>query len=241
MISKKEFNSQSSVKNTILEINKKIEIAAASSGRKLSDISLMAVTKTVGPEMINNAFDSGIVLFGENKVQEYLSKIDSYKFSKENVHFIGNLQTNKVKYIIDKVSMIESVSSQKLLVEINKCAKKNNLVMDVLLEVNIGCEETKGGFLPENISDMAEFADSLENISLRGLMTIPPKNNLDYFFGKMQQLFVDISQKKLDNSNIGVLSMGMSGDFETAIKYGSNIIRLGTAIFGARNYNIKED
>lgn len=218
----------------VADINKRISEALAAAGRTPEDISLMAVTKRVAPELINEAFDCGVRLFGENRVQEYLSKLSEYKHTTEQTHFIGQLQSNKVKYIIDKVAMIESVSSQKLMKEISKSALKLGRTMDILLEVNIGREETKAGFFPEDINEAAEIAAETEGIRLCGLMAIPPKGNPDYYFAKMQQIFVDISQRKSDNSNISVLSMGMSGDFETAIKYGSNIIRLGTAIFGAR-------
>lgn len=234
MTNKKPQNEITSVENNIRRIKENISQAAELAGRDLSDISLMAVTKTVSPELVNVALDNGISLFGENRVQEYLSKIDAYSFNSDKVHFIGHLQSNKVKYIIDKVSMIESVSSIKLLQEIDKSAKKHSLNMDILLEVNIGNEESKSGFLPEQLDEAVKIADSMQNVTLKGLMTIPPKNNVDYYFAKMQQLFVDFSDKKLDNNSMGVLSMGMSGDYATAVKYGSNILRLGTAIFGKR-------
>lgn len=236
MTNKKLNGQQHSVAENIAAVNDKIAEAAALAGRDAKDIAFMAVTKTVSPEIINQAFDCGIRLFGENRVQEYLSKIDEYKYGTENTHFIGHLQSNKVKYIIDKVSMIESVSSLKLLNEISRCAVKSGLTMPVLLEVNIGNEPTKSGFLPEELNSAVKTADSLGGVFLRGVMAIPPKNNSDYYFAKMQQIFVDISQITLDNSNIDTLSMGMSGDYQAAIKYGSNIVRLGTAVFGAREY-----
>ncbi len=224
------------VAENIAAARDKIKNAAVLAGRSVQDIAFMAVTKTVAPEIVNRAFDCGIRLFGENRVQEYLSKIDSYKYNPENTHFIGHLQSNKVKYIIDKVSMIESVSSIKLLKEISRCAVKTGITMPILLEVNIGNEQTKSGLLPEELNEAAAVADELDGILLRGLMAIPPKNNSDYYFAKMQQIFVDISQITLDNSNIDTLSMGMSGDYQAAIKYGSNIVRLGSAVFGERKY-----
>ncbi len=236
MTNKKHSSQYDFISDNIAAARENIAAAAEISGRDLSDITFMAVTKTVSPEIVNMAFDCGIRLFGENRVQEYLSKIDEYKYGIENTHFIGHLQTNKVKYIIDKVAMIESVSSVKLLNEISRCAVKAGVTMPVLLEVNIGKEESKSGLFPEEVKEAAKAADGLDGVSLRGVMAIPPKSNTDYYFEKMQQVFVDISQIKLDNSIIDTLSMGMSGDYQSAIKYGSNIVRLGSAVFGERKY-----
>lgn len=222
------------------EICEKIENAAIKSGRKAEDIILLAATKTVDVDTINFAISNGITHIGENKVQEFLSKneeiIDCHR------HFIGHLQTNKVKDIIDKVEMIHSVHSIKLAKEISKQAQRYGKTMDILLEINIGNEESKWGFSPDDVIDNAKEISSLPNIRLRGIMAIPPicENGAENrkFFKKMNEIFIDIRAKKLDNSNIDTLSMGMSDDFDIAIEEGANIVRIGTALFGSRNYNI---
>lgn len=224
------------------------EISEISNGR---EVKLLAVTKTVPVEVINYAIDElGITAIGENRVQELLEKYDKLHHpsgEKLEIHLIGSLQTNKVKYIIDKVDMIESLDSLKLAAEIDKQAKRHSLTMDVLIEVNIGREEQKGGVMPEEldafIDDLAQFS----SIRIRGLMTIAPKcdEKSEYlkFFKETYQYFIDISQKKLHNISkdyFNVLSMGMSGSFREAIIAGSNEIRLGSTIFGARNYQTIE-
>lgn len=206
--------------------------------RDPNDVTIMAVTKTVEPSVVNLAIEEGICLLGENRVQEYLSKRDSYLLDRVSVHFIGHLQTNKVKQIIDKVDMIESVSSLKLAKEIQKQAKMINKTMDVLLEVNIGKEESKTGFYKESLLESLYELSEFPNLKVKGLMCIPPKENAEKFFYEMTQLFVDIREKKLDNINMGFLSMGMSEDYPLAIKYQSNIVRLGSALFGPRSYTV---
>lgn len=205
-------------------------------GRSPEDVTLMAVTKTVDPAIVNLAVEEGITLLGENRVQEYLSKRDSYLLDQASVHFIGHLQTNKVKQIIDKVDMIQSVSSVKLAQEIHKEASKINKTMDVLLEVNIGKEESKSGFEKETLAEALDILSGLSGIRIRGLMCIPPRENAEKFFYEMNQLFVDIRGKKLDNISMDFLSMGMSEDYPLAIRYGSNLVRLGSALFGPRSY-----
>ncbi len=195
----------------------------------------MAVTKTVQPEAVNHAITLGIDLLGENKVQEYLSKKDLYYKSAE-MNFIGRLQTNKVKYIINDMSLIHSVDSIKLAQEINRLALKNSKVQDVLVEVNIAGEESKAGVKPELLKDFLLEVSTLENIRVKGLMTLPPANSGDKFLAKMQELYIDISEEKLDNISMTILSMGTSGDYTQAIKYGSTLVRIGTALFGARTY-----
>ena len=196
----------------------------------------MAVTKTVEPDKINFAVECGITLLGENRVQEYLSKKDSYD-KRAEVQFIGHLQTNKVKYIINDVTMIQSVDSLKLANEINRLAAKNGRVMDVLLEVNIGGEESKSGVAKDALFELAGETASMENIRLRGLMAIPPAGCGEEVFAQMRELFEALKAEKLPGADISVLSMGMSGDFETAIKHGSTLIRIGTGLFGARDYS----
>jgi len=204
--------------------------------RKSQDkVRLMAVTKTVAPEAVNYAVSMGVDLLGENRVQEYQSKKDFYDKSAE-VHIIGHLQTNKVKYIINSVSMIQSVDSIRLGREIDRLARENNRIMDVLCEVNIGREESKSGVMPDEAFEFAESLGELKNIRLRGLMAIPPAENSEKFLSELQQLYIDISEKKSDNISMDILSAGMTGDYVNAIKYGSTLVRIGSGLFGARVY-----
>lgn len=220
-------------------VESRISEALKKCGKKREDITLLAAIKTVDADTVNFAIENGISFIGENKVQELLSKDDLINPSAHR-HFIGHLQTNKVKYIIDKVEMIESVHSIKLAKEISSQAVKLGKTMDILLEVNIGEEESKWGFKTFEVQAAIEEISKLENISIRGLMAIPPiceksEENRSYF-QKMHKLFIDISSKNIDNSNIDTLSMGMSDDFDVAIEEGATLIRLGTALFGKRIY-----
>ena len=227
------------IKENLALIREKIKTAAEKSGRSEDDITLVAVTKTYPPEMINEAIKCGVTDIGENKVQEIMQKYDYV--NPVRWHLIGHLQSNKVKYIIDKVYMIHSVDSIHLMDEIDRQAKKHDLVMKILIQINISGEETKFGIRPEQIGEMLEHAKGLENIKVCGLMTILPKidstvsNRLH--FVNINQIYIDISAEKYDNITMQYLSMGMSGDFETAIEEGSNMVRIGRAIFGERNYN----
>lgn len=221
-------------------IRDKVAAAAEKSGRKAEDVRIMAVTKTVAPELVNVAINNGINLLGENRVQEYLDKRDSYVPNTET-HFIGHLQTNKVKYIIDKVSMIQSVDSVKLAKEISKNALKNGITMDVLVEINIGDEVSKSGIEAAGAEDLVREIAELEAIRVKGIMSIPPicekkEQSLNYF-SRLKQIFVDIGDKNIDNVYMEYLSMGMSQDFEAAIEMGANIVRIGSALFGQRQYN----
>lgn len=219
----------------------KLEIAAEKSGRDKKEITLLAATKTVDPDTINYAIEKGITHIGENRVQELLSKHSLLKPA--HSHFIGHLQTNKVKDIIDKVEMIESVDSLKLANEISKQALKRGITMDVLLEVNIGGEESKSGFTPEEVEKAVEEVAKLPAIRVKGLMAIPPASDLPEesrkYFRKMYKLFIDIQGKTIDNSNMSVLSMGMSNDFDIAAQEGATLVRVGTSLFGRRIYNNK--
>ncbi|MBQ7096195.1 MAG: YggS family pyridoxal phosphate-dependent enzyme [Clostridia bacterium] len=204
-----------------------------------SDTQLIAVTKTRTSEEINAAIACGVRHIGENRVQELLEKYDHIQRENVSIHLIGRLQTNKVKYIIDKVDLIHSVDSYRLAAEISKRASAINKVQDILVEINIGGEESKGGILPDELCDFLKNISSLPSLRIRGLMAIPPiqiepHQNYEYFL-KMRQLLVDISNKKLDNINMDILSMGMSDDYEDAIKAGSSFIRVGRGIFGQRN------
>ena len=198
-------------------------------------INIMAVTKTVAPEKINFAIEQGITLLGENRVQEYLSKKDSY-IKTAQVHMIGRLQTNKVKYIINEVAMIQSVDSIKLAKEINRLAEKNGRTMDVLLEINIGDEASKSGVAAEGLDELIYETAQLENVRIKGLMAIPPVGCGEDMFDRMHSIFLRVKEKSVPNVSMDILSMGMSGDYELAIKHGSNLVRIGTALFGARNY-----
>lgn len=204
-------------------------------GRSDHHIEIMAVTKTVAPEVVNHAVVScGIKTLGENRVQEYLSKKEFYRPA--SIHFIGQLQTNKVKYIIDSIDMIQSLDSIKLAYEIDRHAEKIKKIQQVLVEVNIAGEEAKGGVSPEELPDLLYQLSELKNIKVQGLMTVPPILDSEKFLYKMQKIYIDISDKKIDNINMSFLSMGMSGDYELAVRYGSNILRIGSALFGARVY-----
>ena len=224
-------NRFSYIDDNLAEIREKINNAKSKSGRT-DEVHLMAVTKTVSFDAVNYAISKGVSLLGENRVQEFLSKADSYTAG-TRVHFIGHLQTNKVKYIADKVDMIQSVDSMKLAEEINKACAKINKVMPVLVEVNCG-EESKSGISFNEVENLLKEMSKLPNISVEGLMTIPPGEQSEYFFAKMQEKYIDIKAKKLDNIDMTFLSMGMSGDYEKAIEYGANIVRIGTKLFGAR-------
>lgn len=222
------------------EITDNIARAAQKSGRRYEDIALLAATKTVDIDVINHAIESGIKFIGENRVQEFLSKFEGY--SPVHKHFIGHLQTNKVKDIVDKVELIHSVDSYRLAQEISRQAVKRGITVDILLEINIGDEPSKSGFTYKESTVAVEKISLLDGVKIKGLMAIPPicensEQNRSYF-AKMKKLFVDIGDKKIDNSSMDILSMGMSDDYETAIEEGANMVRLGTVLFGRRNYNI---
>ena len=221
------------------EIREKINLSAEKSGRTAEDVILLAATKTVSADKINYAIEKGISYIGENRVQELLSKDDDINKSAHR-HFIGHLQTNKVKYIVPRVEMIESVDSLRLATAIGKEAVKCGKTMDILLEINIGGEESKSGFSANEIENALEEITKIEGICVKGIMSIPPvcvnREKQREYFTQLHKIFVDISRKKLDNSNIIYLSMGMSQDYDLAIECGANIVRIGTSLFGARNY-----
>ena len=222
-------------------VNDKFEKALLKVKKSREDVILLAATKTVDIDTINYAINSGIAYIGENKVQELLTKQDG--IIDVHHHFIGHLQTNKVKDIINRVELIHSVDSIKLAKEISKQAEKHNKVMDILLEINIGDEESKWGFTPENILSVIEELKEFKNIKICGLMAIPPicdepENNRKYF-KEMFKLFELIKSKNIDNCFMNYLSMGMSDDFDIAIEEGANLVRVGTALFGKRYYNIQ--
>ncbi len=221
-------------------INEKISQAAVKSGRQPSDVQLMAVTKTVDPIFINYALDYGVNMIGENRVQEMLRKKPDLHLQGVEKHLIGHLQTNKAGQIVGEVDMIQSVDSLKIAKEIAKQSIKKGIVTDVLLEINIGEEESKTGFSTSEFIENVYAISEIEGIKVKGLMTIPPicENNtiLCKYFEKIHNIYVDIKEKKLDNIDMNILSMGMSGDYEQAILNGSNLVRIGSSIFGPRIY-----
>lgn len=227
------------IEQNIAAVRKRIKSAAERSGRSENDVTLVAVTKTKPAEAVNEALSCGITIFGENRVQELLSKLPGIHLRDKQAHIIGHLQTNKVRQIIDKVTMIQSVDSIRLAAEIDRQAKLHDLVMDILIEVNIGGEQSKSGIDPAELDGFIQSLDTFEHIRVRGLMAIPPFfeniENSRAYFRKMHNLFIDMKAKNKDNIHMDILSMGMSADFEIAIEEGSNMVRVGTAIFGKRN------
>lgn len=230
----------SDIEYNLKKINDKIANAAIKSGRNRDNIQFMAVTKTVDALFINKAIDCGVNLIGENKVQELLLKKPELKLESVESHLIGHLQTNKVSKIVGEVSCIQSVDSIKLANEISKCSINKGVKTDVLIEVNIAGENSKTGLPKEELEDLLFHICELDGIFVKGLMTIPPiceKNDeLNKYFENMYNMFVDIRAKKIHNISMDILSLGMSGDYEQAILGGSNLVRIGSAIFGPRIY-----
>ncbi len=229
-----------SISENIAAIRQQIDLAARRSGRTGTDITLVGASKMNGAAACREAIAAGIDVLGENRVQEMTQKLAENAYDGAPLHFIGHLQRNKVKQVVGKVALIQSVGSVALLDEIEKTAEKLDIVQDILLEVNIGGEEAKSGFAPQELEETARYAVSLAHVRVLGLMTIPPVEKQPHgnmpFFTRMRELFVDINKKIYDNK-LKYLSMGMSGDFADAIEAGGNMVRVGTAIFGARNYS----
>ena len=229
-----------SITENVARIRAEMTAAAIAAGRNPKEILLCAATKMNDADAVREAIRAGVDCCGENKVQELTQKLAENAYEGAPVHFIGHLQTNKVKFVVGKVALIQSVDSERLLAAIDKEAKKQGIVQDILLEVNVGREESKSGFAPEDVLPLLDKIAQYPNICVKGLMAIPPirqKNgdNLKYF-QKMCNISVDISAKKYDNVRVECMSMGMSDDFCDAISCGSTMIRVGTAIFGARDY-----
>ena len=232
------------LKQNLEDVERRISLACERANRPREDVTLVAVSKTKPLEMVEEVLDLGILEFGENKVQEMVDKYERIK-SPVHWHLIGHLQTNKVKYIVDKTVLIHSVDSLKLANQIQKEAEKKNCTVPILIEVNIANEETKFGVSKEETLPLIEEISKLPNVHVCGLMTSAPfvedpEENRCYF-RELHQLFVDISHKNIDNIDMKILSMGMTNDFEVAIEEGSTMVRIGTAIFGARKYKIKGD
>ena len=229
-----------SIAENIARVRANIAAAAKEAGRDVSEITLVGASKMNDADACRAAIAAGIDVLGENREQEMTKKLAEHAYDGAPLHFIGHLQRNKVKNVVGKVAMIESVGSLELLAAIDKQAEKLGIVQDILLEVNIGGEEAKSGFAPAEAPEAARYAKSLSHVQMLGLMTIPPVEsapgeNLP-FFAQMQALYVDINQNIYDNK-FKYLSMGMSGDFAEAIESGSNMVRVGSAIFGARDYS----
>ena len=228
-----------SIRENIERIRREIDQAARETGRTGADITLVGASKMNDAATCQEAIAAGIDVLGENRVQEMTAKLAQNAYDGAPLHFIGHLQRNKVKQVVGKAALIQSVGSEELLREIDRQAEKLGLVQDILLEVNIGGEAAKSGFAPAALADAAALARTLPHVRVRGLMTIPPadasrEENMVYF-QKVHALYVDINTKMYDNE-WEYISMGMSGDFADAIRCGSNMVRMGTAIFGARNY-----
>lgn len=229
------------IKSNLKRIREGIAKAEAAAGRAEGEVRLMAVTKTVDPVFINYSIDEcGVDLIGENKVQEFLLKRDSLHLDGVEKHLIGHLQTNKVGKIINEVDMIQSADSLHLVREISKRAEQNGKTARILLEVNIGGEDSKTGFSKDTLVESLPQISELPFIEVNGIMTIPPicesEKELSGFFFSTAALYDDIKEKCLNGFNMKILSMGMSGDYELAVKYGSNMVRIGSAIYGARIY-----
>lgn len=221
------------ISENIKRIRYNVEETKAKYRKSDDTVRIMAVTKTVPYERVNAAVNEGITLLGENRVQEYLEKKNFYD-SKAEVNFIGHLQSNKIKYIIDSVTMIHSVDSLKLASEIDRYSAKYEKRMDVLIEVNIGAEESKSGVIPDRLDELLGEVSELKNIRVKGLMSIPPIGRSEESFEKLQCLFNDLRSSCYKNADMDILSMGMSSDYVSAVRYGSNIVRIGSGIFGSR-------
>lgn len=234
---------EQSIRENIADIREKMRAAAEAAGRDPGDIQLCAATKMNDADKVKAAIRAGVDLCGENRVQELQQKMPEGAYEGAPIHFIGHLQTNKIKYIVGHVDVIQSVDRLPLLEAVNAQAEKIGVCQKILLEVNIGNEESKSGFTVDEIWQIVSKMGEFPGVEVVGLMAIPPisveKGDNIIFFRQMHQLFIDIQQKKYDNVTMVCLSMGMSDDFEDAIACGSTMIRVGTAIFGARDYTKK--
>ena len=229
------------LKDQLQEVEKRIQAACDRAGKKREEVTLIAVSKTKPVETLQEAYDLGVRIFGENKVQELTAK---YEALPKDIHWhmIGHLQTNKVKYIIDKAELIHSVDSLKLAETIEKEAAKHDLIADILVEVNVAEEESKFGMKMEEVIPFVEKVSAFPHVRVRGLMTIAPfvedpEENRS-IFADLHKLYIDIKKKNHDNDTVSVLSMGMTNDYEVAIEEGATMVRVGTGIFGARNYAV---
>ncbi len=227
------------LKENLERVENNIQIACKKSGRSRDEVTLISVSKTKPIEMLQEAYDLGVRVFGENKVQELEQKIPAFE-NDVSWHMIGHLQRNKVKYIVGKVALIHSVDSFRLAQEIQKESEKKNVVSDILIEVNVAEEESKFGVRTDEVEDLVTAVSKLPNVRIRGLMTIAPyvvdSEENRWIFRKIKDLSVDINRKNIDNVCMDILSMGMTGDYAVAIEEGATLVRVGTGIFGERNY-----
>lgn len=232
--------SLSTIKDNLEQVNSNIVSACVRSGRKTDSVTLIAVSKTKPVEMLLEAYAAGVRDFGENKVQEIVDKIDKLP-PDARFHMIGHLQTNKVKYIIDRIYMIHSLDSIKLAMEIDKRAKAAGRVVPCLIEINIGNEESKYGINPKEATEFAAEVSQLTGIKIMGLMCVAPAvddpEDAREYFVRMRELSVDITRKNIDNIELSILSMGMSGDYMVAVEEGADFVRVGSSIFGLRDYS----
>ena len=235
----------SQISDNVAAVRRRVDAAAAESGRRPEDILLVAATKMNDASRVREAVLAGVDACGENRVQELLEKQPAGAYEGRPVHFIGHLQRNKVRQIVGLVDLIQSVDSEALLREIDRQAEKRGVTQDILIEVNIGGEEAKSGVAPAELPTLLSAAASYPRVRVRGLMAIPPiarePGGNRHYFSAMHQLFVDIGAKKYDNVSMDFLSMGMSDDFEDAIACGANMVRVGSSIFGARDYSRTSD
>lgn len=221
-------------------VERNIQAACDKAGRDRSEVTLVAVSKTKPVSDLMEAYDAGIRVFGENKVQELVDKMEKMP-GDIHWHMIGHLQRNKVKYIVGKVELIHSVDNAELAEEINRRAEKAGVVQDILIEVNIADEETKFGIAKEEVKDFYVNISKLPYVNVRGVMCIAPyvvePEQNRHYFADLRKIFVDITNNIVDNSRVDIMSMGMTGDYQVAVEEGATLIRVGTGIFGARNYN----
>lgn len=229
-----------SIKENLEQVKARVNSTLSSKGKTIDDIVLIGVTKTLDIDKVNEAISLGITDIGENKVQEIQDKYERIE-GNPRLHMIGHLQTNKVKYIIDKVDLIHSLDRESLAAEIQKRAEQSGIVAEVLIQVNVAEEESKFGLRVEEVASFAESLPNYPNIKVKGLMTIAPyeedPEKTRYVFRKMKELYEEVKSKNHSNFDMEYLSMGMTNDYEIALEEGANMIRVGTGIFGKRNYN----
>ena len=230
-----------SIEENVKAVKARIKAAALAAGRRPEDVLLVAATKMNDADKVRRAIAAGVDICGENRVQELMEKNAQGAYEGAPLHFIGHLQKNKVRQVVGVAELIHGADSLELIKVIDRAAEAKGLIQDILLEVNIGAEASKSGFAPEEIPTALEECTQFAHIRVRGLMAIPPvcmngEENRPYF-AQMEKLFIDNGQKKYDNVHMDFLSMGMSGDYEEAIAFSANMVRVGTAIFGARVYN----
>ena len=228
------------IRESVARVRANIAAAAEKAGRRPEDICLVAASKMNDSSRVRAAIAAGVKICGENRVQEMVEKQAQGAYEGAELHFIGHLQKNKVKQVVGLASLIQSADSLELIRLIDKTARARGILQDILLEVNIGGEGSKSGFSPDVLSGALAEVGALASVRVRGLMTIPPKcaspQEIEPYFVRMKQLFIDICEKKYDNTSMDFLSMGMSADYETAIACGANMVRVGSAIFGERVY-----